>query len=319
MNNHNKIKNSAQCPQDTYFYHRFPYIYRLPAQRSIIVNKTIITGDFPYGVTVKTKTRIPTKEALHIFFETTAIIALYLKQGGLRRSVGAIGGYHEGVESGKIIQPKLNVDLKQVLSQLQKCNNPFQIQCAFTLSKAYAIEDIELRILEFFKIIEIATKYYASRKIFSTQVYNQIFNQGKLFTPEVKTAWANLLQEETIDFVWGLKDIRNKTVGHGGIRPDVSMFIKDPESNYLKLKKFFIKFNDFIPSEERYYEVLDVDIELVARLLFCKICSIEPFYFKLPGWWFIPSSRVLQILSQEGMSEIPLSYDDFDLFNRFFA
>lgn len=318
MEDINSIENIASRTTDPYYYHRFPYLYKLPKQ-PIILNNTIITNDSPYGATVKTKNRISRLEAHHIFFETTAIIALYFKLGGLRRSVGAIGGYHEGVESGETIQPSLIQNLDLVILKLQSCNDPFQIQAAFTLSKAYAIEDLELRTLEFFKLIEIAAKYYASNNYFNAQVATQIFSHGKLFTPEIRSAWNSVLGTDTVNLMWGLKNIRNKTIGHGGIRPDVSMFVNDPEDNYLKLKKFFVQFNDSVPDEEHYYETLEVDIELVARLLFCKICNIDPFYFRLPGWWFIPSNKLLSILSNEGMQEIALTYDDFDLYDRVFA
>lgn len=262
-------------------------------------------------VELRVNKKITDTVAYHKLFESLALIALFYEKGVYARAISAIGGYHMTIEDSAYKSVSHNKYIRSIIRLLGKCKDPFQIQAGFTLSRAYAqLDDPEISIYEFFKVVELYIKHQGFTCKLS-QISKRDIDNYNLFTPSIKKdLYSNRdITSETVDLIWIMKDIRNKFIGHGGVRPYIAKHYGDPENSYSKLASLIRQYNPGLVQDERFYENLSFDLAVLARLLFCKMCEVPPIHLQVPGCWWQPSGQILAMVQLESMDCLMIDYD----------
>ncbi len=291
----------------------FPYFLK-DSTNKIAFNNTFLNFNddhSPFNCFIQLEENASNIDAYKTFFETISILSLYTLIGTDRRKDGAIGGV-ESYESNPSNNFPNNIpdDVNETLILLKKCSNPFQIQAGINISRAYYYYNCpEISLLEFFKIIELAIKYYSYQSKLSAASVSAV-QRSSLFHTNIKDDLISKLgfHEDTIDLVWNIKDIRNRLIGHGGVRPEISNYFGDPERNNKTLDVILKKYNSFLQYDSTFFEYLFYDMEILSRLFFCKICNIPPFLIAVPGCWNQPSDRIRSVIEYEKINLIDYQF-----------
>lgn len=251
------------------------------------------------------------REAFKKLFVSLSVMSLYLDKGVNTRPIEGIGGFCKEIvdESYQpvIHKPKVN----NLIKILEKCEDPFQIQAGFTLSRAYSsFQDSETAIIEFFKIIELYIKFNAYNGKLSTASFEAV-KRFNLFDNSVKTDLVNILglKDTTVELIWDIKDLRNKVIGHGGVRPYLSAHVRDPEGHHTTIARVIRNYDPLIKFDEGFYEIIKYDSAVLARLLFGKMCDFKPINLLAPGCWWQPTQRVQSMAKYEGMKDHIIDFD----------
>ena len=238
-----------------------------------------------------------------------ALFSLFEKEGFSPRPIGGIGGYNNGVVDERYVEDAHNAKVREYIAKLNDAKSPFQIQSRFTLSRAHSImRDPESAIIEFFKIIELFIKENAHQNKLSEQACGDVFNKfPKVFSENVKLSLNDgILDTETVNVIWKLKNIRNRFVGHGGIRPMVADIFGDPEDNAKAINYSDFNYDTHINFGEHFFEKIMYDIEVLAVILFCKLNGVSPIYASIPGCWWQPSPVIEGIIQAENTEIIQI-------------
>lgn len=295
--------------ENTHYRYNFPYGVGVNTEKGYdVYGLRVCEGGAPF-LTVHSARLLTTKDAYFKLSVSLALLSLFEKEGFSPRPIAGIGGYNNGVTDEVYEEVKHSELVQGYINSFNTASSPFQIQSRFTLSRAYSMmQDPESAIIEFFKIIELFIKENAQQGRLSEAACADVFAKfPKTFSNNVKDSLKNgILKPETVDAIWKLKNIRNRFVGHGGIRPMVAEAFGDPEENAKAIN--YAEFTYDIPSDfgEHFFEKIMYDIEALAVILFCKLNGVEPIYVSVPGCWWQPSGTITEIMGAEKVSIIQL-------------
>lgn len=270
-----------------------------------------VAGDGGHSVVLHSRKELGQKEAYRRLSVALALLSVYFGAGLKERAPGAIGGYfaapsHE--ESGEHIYRE---DVMATIGQLERANDPYQIQARFTLSRGLAlISDPESAIIEFFKLTELYIKQLAYAGALDPAARKNVLEDKIIFARRVKEDLVarGILTEELVDLIFTMKEVRNKFVGHGGMRPALGELFGDPENYEQLLEQSPFRYDPYLRYGPDFFERVLNDITLVGGFLFAKMQGIEPLVFVRPGCWYQASSHVQSVLAAEGAQWI--SHDE---------
>lgn len=259
-------------------------------------------GTHAHSIYLHSAQQLDEKHAYKRLSESLALLAIFDLVGLRARPTGGIGGFCGG--------PAESVDLGAVLTGaphemhagLAAADNSFQVQACFTLSRAFALQgDPESSIIEFFKVIELFIKGLAYEGKFGPDASFDVL-RGRLFSGKVIAELNSgaLCSPELAKMIYIMKDVRNRFVGHGGIRPTIGEVFGDPESNHDLLEEERFKYDPFLHYGEQFFDRFLNDVSLVARFLFCRMQGVEPILKTGPGCWSSSSEHVSKLLEDEG-------------------
>lgn len=295
--------------KNTKYTYNFPYTTNANLNRQYGVHDLYIYNRLPF-ISLLSSKMLSKKESYMKLSVSLALLALFENEGFTSRPISAIGGYNNGVIDEVYIENTYPDEIQGYIDRLYKSNNSFQIQSRFTISRALAIMwDPESATIEFFKVIELYIKNCAYTGLFSDATARKVLaDRPNPFTKEVKDELINkkLLDMNTVEVIFKLRDIRNRFIGHGGVRPVVAGIFGDPENNKIKINCPEFQYDDMFTFGEPFYEKVMYDIEVIAVLLFCKLNNIKPVHLNIPGCWWQPSKVIQDIINKENMSIIQI-------------
>lgn len=171
------------------------------------------------------------------------------------------------------------------------------------------VSDPETAIIEFFKIIELYIKQLAWTGALGHTASKKVLQDKAIFSRPVREALTTEVQlnQDTVDLIFNMKEIRNRFIGHGGMRPTLGELFGDPENYHRLLDQAAFKYDPFLRYGQEFFERILNDVSLLAGFLFSKMQEIEPLVFMRPGCWYQGSEHVRKVLEAEGTQWI--SYD----------
>jgi len=264
-------------------------------------------GTPAHSVFLRSKEQLDKKGAYKKLSIALALLAMFDEEGLKARANGGIGGYTAGVVNETYAEESYGGFVTSVIQQLKAAEHPFQIQACFTLSRAFALlNDPESAIIEFFKVIELSIKHAAATEQLTYSTAAAVL-KGKIFGPSVRDELAQKvgLKAETVDMIFRMKNVRNKFIGHGGVRPVIGELFGDPEGYGRLLEDPAFLYDPYLKYGETFFERVLNDVSLIARLLFCRMQGLAPFISSAPGCWSEPSPHVLEVLRTEGVTWRP--------------
>lgn len=291
------------------------YCYNFPYEVNGSLTEHLVHDlDLSHGspfISLYSDTLLTKKQAYFKLSIAFGLYSLFEKEGFLPRPVGGIGGFNAGVEDSLYENITHSTLIKPYIDGFKRSTNSFQIQSRFTLSQAHAMmRNPEAAIIEFFKIVEIYIKNCAYTGVFTHATAARVLDprSPSIFNNNVKRELVDSgqLNANTVDVIFKLKNVRNKFVGHGGIRPTVASIFGDPEDNRATVSYAEFQYDSSFNFGEPFYEKIMYDIEVVAVLLFCKLNDIPPIYLTIPGCWWQPNEVIETILIAEGVERISL-------------
>lgn len=280
----------------------FPLVPLPDHEDNYPVNGLHFRGTPAHSVYLHSKTSLDEKGAHKKLSESLALLAIFELVGLRARPSGGIGGFSGGPMEIIDMGAALISPVDQMHLGIAAAGNSFQIQACFTLSRAFALQnDPESSIIEFFKVVELFIKDMAYASKLSPRANADVRN-GKIFSRNVISDLEAGLAcgSELAKMILITKDIRNRFVGHGGVRPTVGELFGDPESNHELLENNRFRYDPFLHYGENFFERFQNDISLMARFLFCRMQGVEPILKTGPGCWSTPSEHVSKVLQDEG-------------------
>ncbi|MGO4856874.1 hypothetical protein [Arthrobacter sp. 2MCAF14] len=109
-----------------------------------------------------------------------------------------------------------------------------------------------------------------------------------------------ILTEEMVDLIYKIKEVRNKFVGHGGMRPLLGELFGDPEDNRQLLDKAEFKYDPYLDYGPHFFERFLNDVTLMGAFLFSKMQGLQPIICVTPGCWSQSSRHVHDVLTEAG-------------------
>lgn len=289
----------------TSYHYYFPYDAPANLSRDYGIHDLYFNDPNIPFIILKSDKELSESQAYEKLSISLALLSLFEKEGFLARPVSAIGGYNCQKQNAPYKATKHSAEINEITKNLYMSNDSFQIQSRFTLSRAHALfRDPESSITEFFKIIELFIKYCASTGVFSEKASRDVLARSpKLFTDEVKKELVEkeMLQSKTVEVIFKLKNIRNRFMVHGGVRPVVAGLFGDPEDNKTGIKFSEFQYDNEYIFGEPFYEKVMYDLEIIAVILFCKLNNIKPIYSSVPGCWWQSSEVIANIIVDEGV------------------
>jgi hypothetical protein len=122
-----------------------------------------------------------------------------------------------------------------------------------------------------------------------------------------------ILNQETLDLAYRMKEVRNKFIGHGGMRPPLGELFGDPEGYGQLLEGAAFKYDPELQFGPNFFERVRNDVMLMAGFLFSRMQGLEPVVCVTPDHWEQSSRRVRDVLTWAGAVWIE---PDPDLFRR---
>lgn len=269
-----------------------------------------LSGDGAHSIILHSSRELNRKDAFERLSVGLALIGIYFGSGLNERAPGAIGGYSVSPSEEEFREQIYSDAIMKTVSQLERANAPYQIQARFTLSRGMAIiSDPETAIIEFFKVIELYIKQLAWTGVLGHVACKKVLEDKAIFSKPVRealTVEANLTKE-TVDLIFNMKEIRNRFIGHGGMRPTLGELFGDPENYQRLLDQAAFKYDPYLTYGQDFFERVLNDVTLLAGFLFSKMQGIEPLIFMRPGCWYQGSEHVRKVLESEGVQWV--SYD----------
>lgn len=263
-----------------------------------------LTGNGAQSVVLHTRVELDQKAAFKKLSVALALLGVYEALGLTERAPGGIGGFLSSPSQEEYEEPRYQEEVRATISQLEQANDPYQIQACFTLSRGLAlVSDPESAIIEFFKLIELYIKQLAWAGDLEAAAAKNVLEDKIIFSKRVREDLkvGGVLADQTVDLIYRMKEVRNKFVGHGGMRPTLGELFGDPEHNRQVLDQGEFKYDPYLQYGPGFFERVLNDVMLVGSFLFSKMQGLEPLVFVRPGCWSQGSDNVHDVLTAEGV------------------
>ncbi|WP_138416256.1 hypothetical protein [Sinomonas gamaensis] len=224
---------------------------------------------------------------------------------GLLEGEAGFGDFAASPSAGELQEHRYSVHVEAVITKLEQANGPYQIQACFTLSRALAlVADPESAIVEFYKLIELYIKHLAWTGALDPGAAKNVLVDKIIFSKRVKDSLRvhKVLDEETLDLAYRMKEVRNKFIGHGGMRPPLGELFGDPEGYGQLLEGSAFKYDADLKFGSDFFERVRNDVMLMATFLFTKMQGIEPYVCVTSERLAHSSKRVIDVLTRAGRS-----------------
>ncbi|MDQ0799700.1 hypothetical protein [Arthrobacter sp. SLBN-112] len=263
-----------------------------------------VAGEGGHSVILRTREQVDRREAFERLSVGLALLSIYFGVGFRERAAGGLGGYFASPSPEEYEEPNYSEEVMTTISELQRARDPYQIQARFTFSRGLALmSDPESAIVEFFKVIELFIKQLAWKAELPPDAVKNVLEDKIIFSKRVKEALIaeGILAVETVGLIYSLKEIRNKFIGHGGMRPALGALFGDPEDYQQLLERPEFKYDPHLLYGADFFERILNDLTLIAGFLFAKMQGLEPQVFLRAGCWNQSSSHVHSVLTAEGV------------------
>ncbi|MDQ4503458.1 hypothetical protein [Sinomonas sp. ASV322] len=258
-------------------------------------------GDGARSVVLRCSDELDRKAAFKRLSMALALLGVYEGQGLIERSSGTFSAIPSEDEPG---ENRYSQDVTDAILHLERSNSPYQIQACFTLSRGYALlADPESAIIEFFKVIELYIKQLAWVRRLSEGAARNVLVDKIILSKRVKDDLRvrAVLAPDTINLIYRMKELRNRFVVHGGVRPMVAELFGDPEDYGQLLEESAFKYDPGLQYDPAFFDRALNDLSLVGAFLFSKMQGLEPLVCVTPERWSRSSPRVHDVLEAEGV------------------
>lgn len=255
------------------------------------------------SVTLRTRRELDEKEAFKQLSVALALLGVFQGIGLIERNAGGMGVFSSSPSQDEYEEQEYSPRVEAAIRKLEQANNPYQVQACFTLSRAMAlVPDPESAIVEFYKLIELYIKHLASAGRLDRGAAKNVLVDKIIFSKRVKENLKahKILNEETLDLAYRMKEVRNKFIGHGGMRPPLGELFGDPEGYGQLLEGAAFKYDPELQFGPNFFERVRNDVMLMAGFLFSRMQGLEPIVCVTPEHWEQSSKRVRDVLTWAG-------------------
>jgi hypothetical protein len=268
------------------------------------------------SVTLRTRRELDEKEAFKRLSVALALLGVFQGIGLIERGRGDTGTFSFSASQDDYEEQRYSPRVEAAIRKLEQANDPYQVQACFTLSRALAlVPDPESAIVEFYKLIELYIKHLAWVGRLDRGAAKNVLVDKIIFSKRVKENLKahRILNQETLDLAYRMKEVRNKFIGHGGMRPPLGELFGDPEGYGQLLEGAAFKYDPELQFGPNFFERVRNDVMLMAGFLFSRMQGLEPVVCVTPDHWEQSSRRVRDVLTWAGAVWIE---PDPDLFRR---
>jgi hypothetical protein len=268
------------------------------------------------SVTLRTRRELDEKEAFKRLSVALALLGVFQGIGLIERGRGDTGTFSFSASQDDYEEQRYSPRVEAAIRKLEQANDPYQVQACFTLSRALAlVPDPESAIVEFYKLIELYVKHLAWVGRLDRGAAKNVLVDKIIFSKRVKENLKahRILNQETLDLAYRMKEVRNKFIGHGGMRPPLGELFGDPEGYGQLLEGAAFKYDPELQFGPNFFERVRNDVMLMAGFLFSRMQGLEPVVCVTPDHWEQSSRRVRDVLTWAGAVWIE---PDPDLFRR---
>ncbi|WP_415854702.1 hypothetical protein [Sinomonas sp. G460-2] len=259
-------------------------------------------GDGAGSVVLRVGEELDRKGAFKRLSVALALLAVYEGVGLIERSPNGLG-FSVAPSPDEAPEFRPSQEVLDAVHRLERSNSPYQIQACFTLSRGYALlSDPESAIIEFFKVIELYMKHLAWAHRLSEGAAKNVLVDKIILSKRVKDDLRvrAVLEPETINLIYRMKELRNRFVVHGGVRPTIAELFGDPEDYRGLLDQSAFKYDPDLHYGPTFFERTLNDLSLVGAFLFSKLQGLEPWVFVTPERSSRSSPHVRDVLEAEG-------------------
>lgn len=282
------------------FQYTFPLVSaRSPDPGTITRYGLSLAGD---SVVLHTSEELDRRGAFKKLSVALALLGVYEGMGIIEP--GGSGAFRVTPSPEEFVECSYPVELMETVHRLEQANDPYQIQACFTLSRGLALTaDPEGSIIEFFRLIELYIKHLAWTGAFDPASAENVLVHKLILSKRVKDALKSrkILAPETVDLIYKMKEVRNKFISHGGMRPMLSELFGDPEDYRKVLEHSAFKYDQHLYYGAGFFERVLNDVSMAAAFLFTKLQGIEPAIFVRAGCSSQSSPHVQDVLASEGV------------------
>ncbi|MCH6471346.1 hypothetical protein [Sinomonas terrae] len=271
-------------------------------------------GDGAQSVVLRAGGKLNKKATFKRLSVALALLAIFQSEGLIESVSDESEELHWIPSERDYEEPKYSARVEAVIRQLEQANGPYQVQACFTFSRALALTpDPESAIIEFFKLMELWVKHVAWSGMLDPHATKNVLVDKILFSKRVKEdlKQRRILDPETVDLIYKMKEIRNKFVGHGGMRPPLGALFGDPEDYRQLFDESQLRYDPELQYGSGLFESLLSDAMLTGSFLFSKMQGIEPLVCVRPGRWASSSKHARDVLTKAGAVWIAPDPNDF--------
>jgi hypothetical protein len=266
-----------------------------------------LNGAGDHSVVLRSSDELDKKHAFKRLSIALALLGVYEGVGLIERAPGSIDGYSSSPSVEVYTEPALSPEVAEAVRRLERANDPYQVQACFTYSRALALTTTpESAIIEFFKVIELHIKHLAWSRALDPGAARNVLVDKIILSKRVRDALRvrRLLDPGVLELVYEMKEVRNKFVSHGGVRPAVAELFGDPEGSGQLLEEAAFRYDPELHYGPGFFERVVNDIALVAAFVFTLIQGLEPHVCVPPGRLSGSSHRVRETLTAAGATWI---------------
>lgn len=296
------------------FAYSFPLVSLLADNGNPSVYGLDVGSDGAKAAILRASEKLDQKATFKQLSVALALLGIFQSVGLIESLPGEVDASAWSASEHEYEMPRYSPRVEAVIRRLEQANGPYQIQACFTFSRALAlVPDSESAIIEFFKLIELWIKHVAWSGRLDPHATKNVLVDKILFSKRVKEdlKQKRILKTETVDLIYKMKEIRNKFVGHGGMRPTIGGLFGDPEDYQQLFDESQLRYDDELHYGPGLFELLLNDVMLMASFLFSKLQGLEPLVCVRPGCWTASSQRVRDVLADAGAVWIAPDPDAF--------
>jgi hypothetical protein len=285
------------------FRHTFPFVPPAHSHLDYSVYGLDLTDNRMPSVVLRSREVLDRKGAFKKLSVALALLGVYEGVGLRERASGGIGGFHSSPAWEDYEESNYSPQVAAAIRLLERANDPYQVQACFTLSRGLALaSDPESAIIEFVKLIELYVKQLAWGGDLEPAAAKNVLEDKIIFSKRVKEDLRarRILTEETVDLIYKIEEVRNKFVGHRGMRPLLGELFGDPEDNRGLLDQADFNYDPYLEYGPHFFERFLNDVMLMGGFLFSKMQGLEPLVCVTPGCWSQSSKRVHDVLTEAG-------------------
>lgn len=263
-----------------------------------------VRGDGTRSAVLRVRDELDRKAAFKRLSVALALLGVYEGKGLIERPSREAGGFSALSSAEELEDVTYSRDVMDSIHRLERSNSPYEIQACFTLSRGYALlADPESAIIEFFKVIELFIKHLAWVRRLSEGAVKNVLVDKIILSKRVKDDLRvrEVLAPDIINLIYRMKELRNRFVVHGGVRPAVAELFGDPEDYRQLLEESSFRYDPNLQYDPAFFERALSDLSLVSAFLFSKMQGLEPWVCVTPERWSQSSSQVHEVLAAEGV------------------
>ncbi|GAB4100764.1 hypothetical protein [Sinomonas halotolerans] len=289
------------------FSYTFPLAPPRPAGLPYPVCGLDLRDHGDHSVVLHSPEELDWKAAVKRLSVALAVLALHEGVGLIERAPGGIDGYSVSASSAACAEPALPPEVAEAVRRLELANDPYQVQACFTLSRGLALMATpESAIIEFFKVIELHIEHLAWSRALDPGAARNVLVDKIILSKRVRDALSvrRLLEPGVLELVFRMKEVRNKFVSHGGVRPPVGELFGDPEGSAQLLEESEFRYDPELHYGPGFFERVVEDLALLAAYVFTLTQGLEPRIREAPGGGSRASAGVRETLSAAGVTWI---------------